>query len=110
MRFIPLGHRILVRQLKLEEVDPTYKRASESRIILAPTEDRSREQNAVDAGIVLNIGNTAFRDFGGDWDVKVGDTVYFAKYAGKILKDPSQPEVQFVALNDEDLVAKVEKE
>jgi co-chaperonin GroES (HSP10) len=107
MKFTPLGHRILVRQLRLNESDPMYKKSS--MILIPDTDDRKREQNGVDTGEVLAIGPTAFKDFGGDWDVHVGDIVSFARYAGKILKDPEQPEVQFVCLNDEDLVAKVEQ-
>ena len=108
MKFIPLGHRVLVRQMKLEEFDPTYKKVS-SVIVIPETEDRKREQNAVDMGVVEAIGPTAFKDFGGDPWVKVGDKVYFAKYAGKILKDHNKPEDQFVLLNDEDLCASVEE-
>jgi co-chaperonin GroES (HSP10) len=36
----------------------------------------------------------------------VGDTVFYAKYAGKWIRDPETDE-EFLIVNDEDIVAKV---
>lgn len=100
----PLLHRILVKQHKLDEVDQTLKRAKASGIIIAEHEDTKRAQAGVDKGIVVAIGPTAYRDFNTDVPIKVGDTVAFARFSGKTITDPEDEE-EYVALNDEDLVA-----
>lgn len=104
---IPLGHRILVKQASLDEVDETTKKARSMGLVIPESQDKVRQEAAIDVGTVISIGETAFKDFGGSWGVVPGDTVYFAKYSGKIITDP-QTEEKFVVLNDEDLCAKVQ--
>lgn len=102
----PLGHRVLLEQTKIEEVDPAYKAAKEMGFQL-PEKETSREQAAIDKGVVVAVGATCWRDFGdGTPWANVGDTVYFARYAGKPVTDPVTNK-KYVLLNDEDLVAKV---
>ena len=101
----PLGHRVLVKQEKLEEVDDVFARAHKAGIIWSD-EHTKREQAAVDKGTVVAIGSTAWKDFGGDPWCAVGDNVYFARHAGRFLKDPNTGE-EFTILNDEDIIAKV---
>lgn len=102
----PILHRILVKQDKLEEKDEAFKKAGAAGIFIPNLDERSREQAAIDTGIVVAIGDTAFRDFGTTSPIQVGDCVVFAKHAGKVIIDP-QDNVQYVALNDEDLVCKI---
>lgn len=100
----PLLHRILVKQEDLSKVDPLFAAAKRAGIEITFGES-SREQAAVDRGEVVEVGPTAFKDFGlSEAPIKVGDTVVYARYAGKTVEDPSTKE-KFVALNDEDLVA-----
>lgn len=96
-------HRFLVKPFKLEEVDKDIARARALGIQLIDSENK-REQAAVDKGVVVDIGPTAFKDFGTESPIKVGDVVAFAKYGGKTIKDPDD-DVEYVVLNDEDLVA-----
>lgn len=100
----PLLHRIIVKQAKLDEVDQTLKRAKASGIIIAEHEDNKRAQAGVDKGIVVAIGPTAYRDFNVSIPIRIGDIVAFARYSGKTIVDP-QDEEEYVALNDEDVVA-----
>ena len=101
----PLGHRVLVKQEKLEEVDEVFAAARKAGLIWQ--EDLvKREQAAVDKGIVVSIGTTAWKDFGGDPWCAIGDNVYFARHAGRFLKDPETGET-YTLLNDEDVIAKV---
>jgi len=100
-----LGHRVLVKPQTIEEVDKTYAAARKAGIIIQEQSER-KEQTAVDKGTVVQIGKTAFKDFGGDPWVKEGDLVCYAKYGGKFINDPVTQEV-FVVLNDEDLIAKL---
>lgn len=104
MAIKPILHRILVKQDKLDEKDEAFAAARRMGIEIIEGE-RKREQAAIDTGTVLDIGPTAFRDFGVDSSpIKVGDQVVYAKYGGKAITDPVTKEV-FVALNDEDVIA-----
>lgn len=101
----PCGHRVLVRQEKLEEVDEVFAAAKRAGLHFQSTEAK-REQDAVVIGFVQKIGPTAWRDFGGDAWCSVGDKVYFAKYAGKRV---GAEEDSLVLLNDEDIVAVIKE-
>lgn len=105
----PLLFRILVKPFKLEDFDPTYKSAAAAGIHIPKMQERVREEQAVDRGIVIAVGPIAFKEWGDDPVVSVGDEVFFAKYAGKRIKDPYTEE-EFVALNDEDLVVQIIKD
>ena len=106
---VPLLHRIIVKQQKLNEAHKEYQRAEAMGIIIPEHEDNKRAQAGVDKGTVVALGPTAYRDFNTDVPVKVGDVVAFARYSGKTIIDPKDDE-EYVALNDEDLVAILTKE
>lgn len=100
----PLLHRILVQQEDLSNVDPMFAAAKRMGFEIAFAE-QNREQAAVDRGVVLEVGPTAFKDFGlSEAPIKKGDTVVYARYAGKTVEDPTTKQ-KLVALNDEDIVA-----
>jgi len=109
MSWIPILHRIVVKQDKLEDTDKDYKRAGNAGILIPHLEEKVREQAAIDTGTVVSIGATAFKDFGTDSPIAVGDYIVFAKHAGKVLVDPDTDE-RFVALNDEDVIARLVKD
>lgn len=94
----PAGHRVLVKQDNVEHVDETFARAKKAGLVLV--EDK-REQAAVDTGVVIAVGTTAFKDFGGEPWCTVGDRVAFAKYTGKEITDDGE---KYLILNDEDIV------
>ena len=97
-------HRVLVKQEKLEDTNKDYKRAAAAGIIIPEHEDNKRAQAGVDKGTIVGLGATAFRDFNVDSPIKIGDTVAFAKFSGKVITDP-EDEQDYIALNDEDIVA-----
>lgn len=104
MALVPCGHRILIRHDKLEDIDDTFKAAKQAGIHIPKEFKEVRlEQNAVDKGVVVGIGPTAWKDFGGEPWCAVGDYIAFAKHAGKYIEDPETKE-EFVLLNDEDIV------
>jgi co-chaperonin GroES (HSP10) len=105
---VPLLHRIVVRQEKLEDTDKDYKRAAKAGIIIPEHEDNKRAQAGVDRGTIISIGATAYKDYGIDPPVQVGDLVAFARYSGKTIVDPDDNQ-DYVALNDEDIVAIIRK-
>lgn len=112
MAIVPCGHRVLVRQDKVDEHDIVLKKAREAGLELA-LDRQTRYQFGVDEGIVVKVGATAWKDFGGEPWAKEGDRVIFAKNTGKVVVDPSEKELKeddrtpYVILNDEDIVAVV---
>ena len=104
----PAGHRILVEQEQYEEHDEVLRSAKRAGIEIV--QDKAvRYQESVDKGVILAIGPTAWKDFGGVNWAEVGDTVVFAKHAGKRVEDPDNEKENLVILNDEDVVAIVRK-
>lgn len=109
MAIKPILHRILVKPDDVLEKDENYKKARELGLIVAEKE-REREQAAIDTGEVVDFGPTVFKDFGVDYiPIAVGDTVVYARYAGKVIVDPAT-KIKYVALNDEDVIAIITKE
>jgi co-chaperonin GroES (HSP10) len=104
---IPLLHRIIVLQHKLEETNKDYLRAAAAGIIIPEHDEKKRAQAGVDKGTVVAIGPTAYKDFNTEVPIKVGDTVAFARYSGKTIEDGG---VEYVALNDEDIVVVLTKD
>lgn len=100
---IPLGHRLLVKPDRVEEVDDHFASAKRAGIIIADNE-RKREQAAIDTGVVVSMGETVFKDFGTDPWCQVNDKVIFTRYGGKSIKDTDGTE--YVIINDEDVVGK----
>lgn len=98
----PVGHRILVRPFKLQEHDKVFASAKAAGIALPELSQRKEEVN-VDKGTVLDIGATAFKDFGGEPWCHPGDVIGYAKFGGKFIQDPETDEVLLV-MNDEDVI------
>ena len=98
-----LLHRILIKQDKLENANKDYVKMREMGLVLAQGDDQKRAQAGVDTGTVVTVGATAFRDFGTESPIQVGDRIAYARFAGKFITDPDTGE-EFVALNDEDVV------
>lgn len=97
-----IGCRVVLRVEQV--VDHKLERAKKAGLVLAPEteKDQERAQAGVDKGVVLAIGPTcapAWID-----GVKVGDTVAFAKYAGKLVSSLDDPEDKYLIINDEDVI------
>lgn len=105
------GHRVIVKPYKLEEHDEVYKAAKKAGLEFAASKELKREEQGVDRGVVVQIGSTAWLTdvLGGVPWCSVGDTILFAKHAGKRFEVPSTKE-EFVIINDEDVVLVYEKE
>jgi chaperonin GroES len=90
----PILHRVLV---KPKEVETT----TAGGIVLAI--DPKKERTAVEQGEIIAIGETAFKEFKAEVFPKIGERVYYAKFAGKFIKDIDDTE--YLILNDEDILA-----
>lgn len=96
-----LLHHILVKLEDATEADETYRRAKALGIHL---ELDKREQQAVEYGIVTQVGPTAFKDLGGDPSLlSVGDRVTVTRYSGKKVADSNGTE--YTLFNDSDILA-----
>jgi co-chaperonin GroES (HSP10) len=112
-----LGHRLTIQPDKVKDSDAekTKKKADELGLVIPDKfkdeieSQATRDRASVDQGIVLTIGATAFRDFGGEPWCKVGDYVAYARHAGKFVKDPDTDE-DILVINDEDVICKITKE
>ena len=99
-----LTHHVLVKTADVTEVDERYRSAKALGIELP---ELKREQQAVEYGIVVDVGPTAFVDYGRDPTIlKVGDRISFARYSGKSIKDSDDTE--FLLLNDSDILVVIE--
>ena len=98
-----VGHRVLIKVFDISEADETFKSAKASGIYIPDSDQLGREQGAVDRGIVVQLGDTAFKDFSEAPWCAVGDEIIFSRYAGKKITDPYTKEV-FTCINDEDVL------
>jgi co-chaperonin GroES (HSP10) len=106
----PVGHKVLVPFDELERV-------SDGGIILAHFNERLAQQNKQLATIV-DAGRDAWRAFRKHWWIftlpgkpwaKPGDWVFVHKYAGQFIEDPVTGENNLGLLNDDDILAVVDK-
>lgn len=102
MKPVTPGHRILVKPDSLETYDPQIASAKKHGIIMLEADER-KERTGVDTGVVVQIGPTAFKDFGGERWCNEGDRISYARHAGKFIKNPETKE-EWLCINDEDVV------
>lgn len=99
-----LTHHVLVKPDKVEEVDPAIKSARALGIEVVVDK---REQKAVEYGVVVSVGPTAFIDFGRNPQIlQGGDRISFARYSGKGITDSDDTE--YLLLNDADVLCVIE--
>ena len=89
----PAGHRVLVKLKKVEE--------KTSGGLYLPQQTQESEQYAIEEGELVDVGFQAWKAFGnGEPWAKSGDTVAFAKYAGKVVEIKKE---KYRLMNDEDI-------
>ncbi len=97
LKLRPLADRVVVKPSEREEV-------TKSGIVLPDTAKEKPQEGVVEA-----VGNGRFNDRTGsriELDVKVGDRVMYAKYAGSEVKID---EIDYLILAEKDILAIVEK-
>ncbi len=109
------GHRVMVR-IDNAEIEKSLKPGerieggyivSASGIRLEKI-DMKQEKRGADSGTVVQVGELAYKDFGGEPWCKVGDRVFFVRYEGREIKGDEIGEgdgVSFRVLNDDDVIA-----
>lgn len=97
----PIEYKVIVLPDLVEETDEAIKSAKSLGIVLLD-KDTDREKQKQVSGTLVSVGGNAFSDMAG-LVPKVGDQVYFAKYAGLILK--SDDGTDYRMMNDKDITA-----
>ena len=95
MKLRPLGDRVVVKPVEREE-------KTKSGIVLPDTAKEKPQEGTVEA-----IGSGRYNEQSGkrvELDVKVGDRVMYAKYAGSEVKID---EVEYLILSEKDILAVV---
>jgi len=95
--------KLLMHHLLIKLDEPELKTAS--GIIISV--DEKKERKAVEYGIVVQVGPTAFIDYGQTPDiVKVGDRISLNRYSGKSVVDSD--ETEYLIVNDADVLCIIE--
>lgn len=101
------GHRVLVKP------EPVEKVSAGGIVIARPGQGDKLELMGTDRGTVVDLGPTCWKNYDADlpewapW-CKIGDRVVFARYAGKLVKNP-ETEEEFFLINDEDIQVVLEE-
>jgi co-chaperonin GroES (HSP10) len=103
MKYIPVLHRIIVKPNKFKQHNKDRQRLEAAGLVIPDMEDDAKQQARVDEGVVVAVGPTAFKDYGVESPVKIGDIVNYANWSGKYLGDASSEDL-LIVLNDEDIV------
>lgn len=98
----PVGFCVLVKPDEPAE-------ALKSNAIAIPDTVSDKWRIEADTGTLVAIGNCAWKGINGHDDspwANVGDHVVYAKYGGKVMKDP-QTEEKYILLQDKDIIGVV---
>jgi co-chaperonin GroES (HSP10) len=101
----PILHRVLVKPDNIEDADDVVRSAKASGLLVQLDK---REQAAIEIGTIVLVGDTSYKEFGTTAEAQgviPGARVFFAKYAGKSVKDGDE---KFLMLNDEDVIGVIE--
>jgi len=95
-----VGHRVLIRPQHFEE---EVEDGALKGFKLDVGDDWKRDRAATVIGVIEGVGPNAWLGFdeGNPW-AQVGDTVYYAKYSGKVVEDGDD---SYIVCNDEDVIA-----
>ena len=102
-----IAHRIIIEPEKVEEMSKGG--------IAIPVLNKRAAMYATVSGKIVDIGPDAWKAFKPDIlyaGLNVGDKVYIAKYAGKVVADLDNLDKdgfpkEYIVINDEDVVCKI---
>ena len=66
---IPVLHRILIKQDKLEESNKDYLKMKQMGLVMPDLDDKKRAQASVDTGIVVLVGPTHWPNVAEHWRI-----------------------------------------
>ncbi len=105
-------HRILIKRDDPVDTEATKTKKEVERLGLAMPvafkeeldKQAGREKASMDKGVVVQVGPTAFKDYGIDPPIKAGDYISYAKFGGKDIEDPEDG-FTYTVIQDEDVIA-----
>lgn len=104
-----VGYKILV---KPDDIEREHEIEGTNLKLQIVQDERMAKASQV-SGILVDVGPYAWKafdkDFTGEPWAKVGDKVYYSKYAGKVITDPDTEE-ELLIMTDEDINCVVVKE
>ena len=107
LNLVPLGHRVIIDpQFESQEIEDGALKG----FLLELDEDSYERQKAMtQVGKVVAIGPTAWKPegLGGVPWCKIGDVIYYAKHAHKIIHDGDK---EYFIINDEDCQCLIKEE
>ena len=97
---VPVLHRLLVK-VKPEE------KVTAAGIVIPESDEFKRRQKGKEVGEVVAIGPTAYISSSGEklGSINIGDIVYFVRYAGTEIDNPSDKKSNYRIINDDDVLA-----
>ncbi len=119
MKLKPTAWRVYVLPIDFEEdaAMSEYMKAINFKIKAGmESTDERRAKVALTMGQIASVGPTAFKNKDWGWSgaeflygdpPKVGDKVWFGKYAGTLVMDPID-KLEYMLLNDEDIQSVIE--
>ncbi len=97
------GFRVLVKPDNFKEIDPRVAAARKAGLEIVFNNEK-REQVTVETGVVVELGPSAFKDYGDAPWCKVGDRISYARHGGMYVTDPDNDKETWLVINDEDVV------
>lgn len=97
-----LEYKALIRQDRVEETDPTLRRASAAGLAL-PEEFKSREQMGGVRATLVGVGGNCFEGWKDQPLPQPGDKIYTARYAG--IEVEGNDGQKYRLINDKDILA-----
>jgi co-chaperonin GroES (HSP10) len=101
----PVEYKILIAPEDVAETDERIKSAKAAGIVMVD-KTTDREAMAQVKGTLIAVGGNAFEDWKG-MTPEVGDVIYFAKYAGYVIKGADGKEYRLA--NDKDCSAIIQR-
>lgn len=101
MKVKPVGHRVLIKPDKIEEVTKGG--------IIIHRDLVEKEQQAQVSGVVVDMGLDCYREYDVDW-CKIGDKVLYQRHAGMRVPDGNGGFLEdLLLLNDLDVTGIIEE-
>lgn len=118
MKFKVPAHRVLIKLAGIDEALNVKVSEDLKKLGFQVAHESGQEEfvvSATERGTVAQIGPMAWKhpDYGygtPDWQpwCKVGDTVMYGKYAGKVVKDTDTGD-NYMVINDDDIILVIEE-
>ena len=97
-----LGHRVLIKPDDIE---------TQTAAGIVIVQNEAREFAAQEYGTIIDVGPTAWADYGNEPWACIGERVIYSKCGGKSVFEPGETDInkKLVIVNDIDVLARLER-